>query len=146
VKAAMSRSGYSEDLDSWDLIRWRGQVTSAIRGKRGQQFFRDLVMALDAMPEKVLIAKELENDEGVCALGSLGKARGIDISVIDPENPQQVSEMFNIAQCLAQETVYINDERGGWNESPQHRWERVRRWAENQLSQHRVEKDEKRKP
>lgn len=32
----MSRSGYSEDLDMWDLIRWRGAVKSALRGKRGQ--------------------------------------------------------------------------------------------------------------
>ena len=38
----MSRSGYSDDLDNWDLIRWRGQVSSAIRGKRGQGFLREL--------------------------------------------------------------------------------------------------------
>lgn len=48
----MSRSEYSENLDSWSLIRWRGQVVSAIRGKRGQAFLRELVDALEAMPEK----------------------------------------------------------------------------------------------
>jgi hypothetical protein len=34
----MSRSGYSDDIDSaddqWALIRWRGAVKSAIRGAR----------------------------------------------------------------------------------------------------------------
>lgn len=32
----MSRCGYSDDYDQWALIRWRGAVESAIRGKRGQ--------------------------------------------------------------------------------------------------------------
>ena len=31
----MSRSGYEDGLEMWDLIRWRGAVASAIRGKRG---------------------------------------------------------------------------------------------------------------
>lgn len=57
----MSRSGYSDDYDgdNWDLIRWRGAVTSAIRGKRGQAFLREALAALDAMPEKQLIAGDL---------------------------------------------------------------------------------------
>ncbi len=63
----MSRSGYSDDLDSWALIRWRGQVASAIRGRRGQAVLRDLLAALDAMPEKALVASELETPQGeVC--------------------------------------------------------------------------------
>lgn len=60
----MSRSDYSEDLDMWDLIRWRGQVASAIRGKRGQKLLRDLAAALDAMPVKALIADELQTEDG----------------------------------------------------------------------------------
>lgn len=56
----MSRSGYSDDLDSWSMIRWRGAVTSATRGARGQAFFREMLAALDAMPEKKLIADDLE--------------------------------------------------------------------------------------
>lgn len=48
----MSRSGYSNDGEN--IAMWRGQVASAIRGKRGQAFLRELVEALDAMPEKRL--------------------------------------------------------------------------------------------
>jgi len=35
----MSRSGYVDngDIEQWDLIRWRGAVASAIRGKRGEE-------------------------------------------------------------------------------------------------------------
>jgi hypothetical protein len=49
----MSRSGYSDDHSEWDLIRWRGAVASAIRGKRGQAFLRELLVALDAMPVSI---------------------------------------------------------------------------------------------
>jgi len=31
----MSRHGYSDDIDEWALIKWRGQVASAMRGKTG---------------------------------------------------------------------------------------------------------------
>lgn len=129
----MSRSNYSDDGDdNRSLIKWRGMVASATRGSRGQQFFHDLISALDAMPEKALIVGELENADGVCAIGSLGKARGIDMTKLDPEVPEDVGAAFNIAPCLAQEVVYMNDE---WlySESPQDRWKRMKKWAEEQL-------------
>lgn len=44
------------------MIRWRGAVASAIRGKRGQAFLREMLAALDAMPEKRLIAGSLVFD------------------------------------------------------------------------------------
>ena len=48
----MSRSGYSDDIDdNWAHIMWRGRVASSIRGKRGQAMLRELLAALDAMPE-----------------------------------------------------------------------------------------------
>jgi len=125
----MSRSGYSEDLEPWQMIKWRGQVMSAIRGKRGQQFLRDLLAALDAMPEKILIHGDLIDSDGdVCAIGALGKARGIDMSKIDPEDPPQVAAAFDIAHQLAQEIVYENDE---WShgETPEQRWVRMRKWV-----------------
>lgn len=131
----MSRSNYSDDLDSWALIRWRGRVASSIRGKRGQRLLLDLIAALDAMPEKVLIAEELINADGdVCALGAVGVKRGIDMSKLDPEESGTVAEAFDIADPLAREITYINDECGrgyDWrnSETPQQRWERVRAWA-----------------
>lgn len=123
----MSRSGYSEDYDdTWDLTRWRGIVANATRGKRGQAFLRALLDALDAMPEKRLIADALEADGQVCAIGALGRARGINMSDLDPEDSAAVAARFDIADALAREIVYLNDD-GGWDETPEQRWTRMRR-------------------
>ena len=124
----MSRHGYSEDIDNWDLIRWLGQVASSIRGKRGQQFLQDLLVALDAMPVKELIAYELEKNGEVCALGALGEARNIDMTELDPEEPGDVASAFGIAPCLAREVMYENDE-GPLKETAEQRWQRMRRWV-----------------
>ena len=107
----MSRSGYSDDCDGWAMIRWRGAVTSAIRGKRGQQALRDLLAALDALPEKRLAADALVSDDGeMCALGALGKARGMEMESIDPEDRESVARAFGISEALAAEIMYLNDE------------------------------------
>lgn len=107
----MSRSGYSDDCDGWALIRWRGAVNSAIKGERGQAFLRELAAALDAMPEKRLIADELETVDGdFCTIGVLGAARGIDMSKLDPDDREAVAAAFNIAPALAAEIVFENDE------------------------------------
>ena len=129
----MSRSQYHDDLDDLTLGRWRGMVASAIRGKRGQKLLRDTLIALDAMPEKALVVSELETKEGdVCTLGALGRARGIDMKAIDPEDPPQVAAAFDIAECLAQEIAYENDE-GYYGETPGQRWHRMRTWVANQI-------------
>jgi len=107
----MSRSGYSEDCDDqWEFIRWRGAVNSAIKGKRGQAFLKEMLAAMDAMPEKRLVSSELEKNGEVCAIGSVGVARGIDMSDIDPEAYWEVADRFGINEKLAQEIVYQNDE------------------------------------
>lgn len=129
----MSRSGYSTDLDDWDLIRWRGQVASAIRGKRGQKFLVDLLAALDALPQKSLIADELQEEGQVCAIGALGLSRGLDMSKIDPEDADQVAAAFNISPCLAQEIEFENDEYSR-NESQEERWQRMRNWIASKIS------------
>lgn len=130
----MSRSEYTDDLDSWALIRWRGAVKSAIRGARGQQFFKELLAALDAMPNKALIADELESDGNFCALGVLGNARNLDMSRIDPDDSELVAMEFNIAEALAREVVYMNDD-GWWpKEEPSQRWERMRQWVCEQIT------------
>lgn len=136
----MGRHGYSDDWDDeqqLDLGRWRGQVASATRGKRGQAFFRALVEALDAMPDKKLVAEELETKDGaVCALGCLGKARGVDMHGVDTENHAALGKLFDIAPQLAAEVMYVNDEcHGGWpvNTTPDERWRIVRDWAAKQI-------------
>jgi hypothetical protein len=145
----MSRSGYTDGYDD-DLAlgRWRGMVASAIRGKRGQKLLTDLAAALDAMPEKALIIGELETAEGeVCALGALGKARGLDMAAIDPSEPDVVAAAFDIAECLAQEIVWMNDENfdyrwDGNNRveiTPEERWAGMRVWVAKQIRNAGVE-------
>jgi len=129
----MSRSGYSDDCDGWALIRWRGAVASAMRGQRGQAFLKEMLAALDALPEKRLVRGELEADGAVCAIGSVGKARGVDMSKIDPYDRETVAVTFGVAEALAAEVMDVNDEQGGYRETPEARYARVRRWVEEQL-------------
>jgi len=125
----MSRSGYGYELDNWDLIRWRGQVASAIRGKRGQKLVDDLIAALDTLPAKRLIANELQTETGeVCALGAVGCLRGISMTDTDPEDYSGVAATFDIAEQLAREIMYENDECCP-GETPEQRYKRMKRWA-----------------
>lgn len=131
----MSRSGYEDGDDLWSMIRWRGAVQSAIRGRRGQQLLRELAEAMDAMPVKRLIADELENGGEYCAMGVVGVARVIPLDHIDPEDIERVADTFGIADALAREIVYQNDE-GAFRpreESPEARWGRMRAWVDEQL-------------
>ena len=132
--AAMSRSGYSDGCDGWDLIRWRGAVASAIRGKRGQAFLKEMLAALDALPEKKLIAYELEEPNGaVCAIGAVGKARGLNMKSLDPDDRETVASVFGIPHALAAEIFFLNDEWSWRNEEPEVRFVRMRKWVEEQI-------------
>ncbi len=142
----MSRSGYSDDLDLLDLGRWRGQVNSAIRGKRGQAFLRDLLAALDAMPEKRLVKQEFEADSEVCTLGCIARQRGIDMSKFDPEDEsvgEEIGAALGIAHQLAREIMWENDEFYTWDPArgrirddasePERRWKYMREWVAKQI-------------
>ena len=123
------RCGY--DYDGHAAL-WRQAVANAMRGARGQQFLRELVAALDAMPEKKLITEDFEREDGVCALGSVAKLRGLDLRALDSEDHDTLAERFGIARALVQEVEFVNDE-DIWvreQETPEERWRRVRRWAE----------------
>lgn len=134
----MNRSNYTEDADdTWALIRWRGAVASAIRGKRGQAFIKELLGTLEAMPEKKLIEKELEKDGQYCALGCVGAARGIEMRYLDVHNSSLLSKTFGIADALVREIEYIND-GDVWvfvnntfnkDDTPERRWKTVRDWC-----------------
>jgi hypothetical protein len=129
----MSRSGYSEDLDPFELGRYRAAVESAMFGKRGQKFLCDMIAALDAMPVKELISGTLEEHGEVCALGALGRARGVDMSNLEPEDAEAVGKVFKIAESLAREVVSENDGDFGVYMTPAMRWEYMRRWAAGNL-------------
>ena len=130
----MNRAGYSEDCDdNWQHIMWRGQVASSIRGRRGQAFLKELVAALDAMPQKRLIKNELRSSDGVCAIGSVGAARGLNLEALDPDDYNSIAGAFGIAAPLVRELEYANDECGRHRETPEDRWQRVRDWAVSQI-------------
>lgn len=142
----MSRSGYTDDGDcDYNVNPYYGAIASACRGKRGQAFFRELLIALDEMPEKRLIAEFLEKEGEFCTLGVLGAKRGLDLEKIDPDDPKLVGEQFGIAETLAREVVYENDEcysqydyvhgvrvdKGP--ETPEQRFARMRKWVESKI-------------
>lgn len=133
----MARSGYSESCEGWELIRWRGAVASSIRGKRGQAFLGEMLAALDALPDKRLIADELENSDGeVCALGSVGKKRGLDMTKIDYEDSDSVGAAFGIPRALAAEIEFINDEDFCYRDmTPEKRFDTVRKWVASNIRQ-----------
>jgi hypothetical protein len=138
----MSRSGYSDDLDGNLMSLYRGTVTRTIQGKRGQAFLKELLECLDAMPEKKLISGELEEHGAVCAIGSVGKKRGIDMNKLDPEDPGKVGNVFGISRTLAAEIVYMNDEWDYYEngqyipsylQTPEQRFVRMRKWVADQI-------------
>jgi hypothetical protein len=157
--APMSRSGYSDDIDDiddqWRHIRWRGQVASAIRGKRGQAFLRELIESLDAVPEKRLIADELivtpadtygpptrdayyrgrehPIEPGVCAIGSVGIKRGINLEALNVDDYDAIAGAFGIAHQLVREIEFMNDDYSYGGQTPEQRWQRVRNWAASNL-------------
>lgn len=129
----MSRSGYSDDCEYLEL--YRATVKRSIKGKRGQAFLSELAAALDAMPEKALIRNELINEHGeVCAIGAVCKARSMDVSRIHEDEPEDVARAVGIAQSMAAEIAFENDESRGLNELPHERWQRMRKWVADNLS------------
>jgi hypothetical protein len=159
----MSRAGYYDDDDPLAMGRWRAAVRSAMRGKRGQAFFKEALAALDAMPDKRLIAgylvvdgdqipygdkpdiivgaDELVDRQGVpmpmgavCLLGAVGQARGLDMTDLDPEDIETVAPTFGLADAMTREIVYWNDEGGDRGETPEQRWKRMRAWIAKQIT------------
>jgi len=131
----MSRSGYCDDYayDEPQLFNlYRASVDRALGGRRGQQFLRELLEALDAMPEKRLIAHELETPQGeVCAMGAVGQRRGVDMRTLDPEDPRAVAKAFNIAESMAREIAFLNDDIS----DPEKRWQWMRAWVARQIKE-----------
>jgi len=132
----MSRSGYSNDWGYDDdnyCYLYRATVDRSLAGKRGQRFLKELAAALDAMPEKKLIADELINAEGeCCAIGVVCKTRNIDVTKIDEYDAEEVGKLVGISRSMAAEIEFENDEHVR-NENPEDRWIRMRKWVGEQL-------------
>ncbi len=129
----MTRSGYSDECDGWELEMWRGAVRSAIRGKRRQAFLREMVTALDALPEKRLLPSVLVSEKGCCAMGAVAMSRGLDTSDVDPYDREAVADLFDVAGALVAEIAFENDEDSWSDTSPEARWQSMRAWAVAQI-------------
>jgi hypothetical protein len=131
------------DWEPWMDGQRAGALRSAIRGRRGQQFLRDLVSALDALPEPELSAGALEDKETgcCCAFGAVRRHRGAESAPLgfhpmeEDVTPDRLTEPFDVSPTLAWAVVSANE---GWcsSNSPQARRQRfrdVRRWAAAKL-------------
>lgn len=141
----MSRSGYTDDGgDEWAMIRWRGAVAAGIKGHRGQRLLRELLQALDEMPEKRLIANSFAAEGGYCTLGVIGAKRGAKMPAVgdeldddwtdDIQLREEAAAALDIAPAMAAEIMYWNDEGGPYDgENPEQRWRRMRHWVAKQI-------------
>jgi hypothetical protein len=69
----------------------------------------------------------LESNGNVCAIGSVGLLRGLDMSKLDPDDSGPIADAFGIADQLVREIEYMNDE--AFSATNETRWERMRAWA-----------------
>jgi hypothetical protein len=127
----MSRSGYTDDGDTVQL--WRRAVDAAVAGKRGQAFLREMLAALDALPNKRLISGELVCDGECCALGAVALKRGTDVGGLDSEDSWELGDTFGIARSMAAEIMYMNDERYD-EHTPEERFVAIRRWVAKKIA------------
>ena len=131
----MSRSGYTHDCEGLNM--WRGAVARGIQGKRGQQALRDLIQALDAMPENRLVSGSFSNSCGVCSLGAIAQFRGLATNDLEVEHGDEVDrdrvgQRLDISSAMAAEIMYENDCEYQ-SSTAEHRWSRMRQWAEQNL-------------
>ena len=104
------RISYSDEEDfPGQFGLWQGNCMRSIGGKNGQAVLRELEQALLALPEKRLIADELENAEGeVCAIGALAKFRQYQPKA-DPEEMEEVGIELGMPRMVAWKVVCLND-------------------------------------
>lgn len=145
----MSRSGYVDDFDeNWSLIRWRGAVTAAIKGKRGQAFLKELEDALVALPEKKLLAGGFAKGGEVCAIGSVlvarrckaGMTREAALAEVEAKFPvsedgyeaPEIAPEAGIADAMAKEIMFVNDNDFPYGSKPEENYRRMLEWVREQ--------------
>lgn len=159
----MNRSGFSDECDDpLAAGRWTAAVNSSLRGKRGQAFLRELLAALDAMPDKRLIANAAAKDGCMCTLAVVAAKRGQDLEQLDAYMQgwdwDCLAESLGISEALAREVMYLNDEGVSemdwvrldgppdlWGRTPEvytqipdaaeRRWRYMRDWVAKQLKE-----------
>jgi hypothetical protein len=110
-KGGMMRISYSEEEDfPGQFGLWQGNCDRSINSKAGQAALRELEAALLALPDKRLIAGELENADGeVCAIGALAKFRQ-HAPHADPEcEMEEIGIELGMPAMVAWKVVALND-------------------------------------
>jgi len=143
----VSRGYYGEgDWDNPAIHLAQSWLDRAIKSKRGQAFLRELIAALDAMPDKRLVRGNFTCADGLCTLGAVGQSRGVDLAPLqrlaariedDPDDGEAIGELndatagaFGVARSLVAEIMWRNDDSG---DDPAVRWKQMRHWAATQI-------------
>jgi hypothetical protein len=131
----MSRSGYSFDHEDSTVNLWLGAVASAIKGKRGQAFLIETLAALDALPNKRLIAESFQESISgdFCTLGVVCNSRGLYLQEDVNIDTHSVAETLGISRALGAEVMDENDQGGYRHETPEQRWARMRGWVQSKI-------------
>lgn len=130
---------------------WRGNLHRQIRSKRGQAFLKELLAAIEVLPDKRLASGVIAKPDGpVCSLGAMALARRIasgedprlvldelsSIIVDDSDERWKGEEIEEWAKqelaCpshLAWEIPFVNDYGSFHSETPESRYERMVAWT-----------------
>lgn len=97
---------------------------------------RELLVALDAMPDKELIRGDLVTEQGdCCAIGALLVHRSFPSAhEIDPEDSYHIAQVLDVAEPLVQEVEWVNDE-GYHFVTNAERWAKMRAWVVSRLKE-----------
>lgn len=145
-----SRFYASDDWDDDAVLRygrWIARTKAVVNGRPAQQFFKELEVALLALPRKRLIAGSLCNGEDVCALGALFTNRGEPVDeleltqrclnendsyYLDDATARYSSAVLGMTYTLAWMIAEANDEtyRGL---TPENRYHAMLQWARSHL-------------
>lgn len=99
---------------------------------------------MDAMPVKRLVDGVLEADGEFCTLGVIAHSRGVKAE--HPDCVEEAQRLLDIADAMAREIVYENDEAGYYTncnpqtgryepETPEQRWVRMRDWVSSKIKE-----------
>jgi len=132
----VSRISYCDEEDfpgQFDL--WQGNCERSLRGKKGQEELGELRAALLDLPDKRLLHKALEDEEGgVCAIGAYGKRKGVDLSKFDLDtDTDEVGIVGGMPRLVAWKVVEMNDFQFDRHFTPEQRYEKMLAWIDSKL-------------
>jgi len=152
--AAMSRLRECEGGDDGPCLYWANLVRQT-KSQRGQAFLRELLVALEALPDKKLIENAIVQDGCSCSLGALAVHRrvaagenrdavlaelaainvDIDDSAWDGEEILPwATHALAAPFYLADQIASINDDEGGNDETRSTaRYDRMVKWLQSQI-------------